>query len=391
VAEKLREFSERQARVANIVAGVSAMSIAVAAASLEFHLAPRAVLFPPVAVVVYVAVAVIAYFGIRSALTRQYVRVLWLRRFRAESGFAYRVSNVIDRLSRSGISAVTLQDRDVRSSREQRRGRFAKRFWTIFILLTAISLALAAFIAAVLANDVTTNEAPIAQPIGMTLWNGALRMLQVFATFQSVLILLVLVVSLCLTWLSNFFGSWRNDYENLREKLDTSRARNRGSIILRVQMKDWQNAVTTCIRATDLVILDVSDLSDAMIWEIDEVTRLIGAQRVVLLKKSKTKGAAPDDWKPHLAKLPPLESAVEYPAVQTSTGMGTAAFASNLRKAIFAAYEKSGEDKEIAVIRNERRERINAEFEMGIRLFGGLVAIALLAVGAVFALTVARP
>lgn len=71
--------------------------------------------------------------------------------------------------------------------------------------------------------------------------------------------------------------------------------------------------------------------------------------------------------------------------------MGTAAFASNLRKAIFAAYEKSGEDKEIAVIRNERRERINAEFEMGIRLFGGLVAIALLAVGAVFALTVARP
>jgi len=45
---------------------------------------------------------------IRSRLVRPRVEAMWLRRFQAESGHAFRTSRVIDQLARYGISTLTL-------------------------------------------------------------------------------------------------------------------------------------------------------------------------------------------------------------------------------------------------------------------------------------------
>ena len=73
------------------------------------------------------------YDAVRAGLTPQRVQAMWLRRFQAEKGDVFRTSRVIDRLSRRGISAITLQDRDVKLSFEQRRNRLAPTFWFFFV------------------------------------------------------------------------------------------------------------------------------------------------------------------------------------------------------------------------------------------------------------------
>ena len=65
------------------------------------------------------------YDAVQAGLTPQRVQAMWLRRFQSENGDAFRTSRVIDRLSRFGVSALTLQDRDVQLSFEQRRNRLA--------------------------------------------------------------------------------------------------------------------------------------------------------------------------------------------------------------------------------------------------------------------------
>ncbi len=76
------------------------------------------------------------YDSVHAGLTPQRVQAMWLRRFQSESGDAFRTSRVIDRLSRYGVAALTLQDRDVQLSFEQRRNRLAPMFWLLFIPLT---------------------------------------------------------------------------------------------------------------------------------------------------------------------------------------------------------------------------------------------------------------
>jgi hypothetical protein len=61
------------------------------------------------------------------------VQILWLRRFGVETGDAFRVSTVVDRLGRDGMAVMTLQDQYVRLSREQLRRRSALSFWLLFI------------------------------------------------------------------------------------------------------------------------------------------------------------------------------------------------------------------------------------------------------------------
>ena len=78
------------------------------------------------------------YDAVQAGLTPQRVQAMWLRRFQSENGDAFRTSRVIDRLSRYGVSALTLQDRDVQLSFEQRRNRLAPMFWLLFIPIAAL-------------------------------------------------------------------------------------------------------------------------------------------------------------------------------------------------------------------------------------------------------------
>lgn len=52
---------------------------------------------------------------VSARLIRQRIQAMWLRRFQAEGGRAFRTSRVVDRLARYGISTLTLQDRDVQA------------------------------------------------------------------------------------------------------------------------------------------------------------------------------------------------------------------------------------------------------------------------------------
>ncbi|MBK8543300.1 MAG: hypothetical protein IPL62_06850 [Caulobacteraceae bacterium] len=109
--------------------------------SLSYHEKPEDLILSGVFVLfalMFWLVAGWSYSAARAAMTPQRVQAMWLRRFQAEKGSAFRPSRVIDKLSRHGISAITLQDRDVKLSFEQRRNRLAPTFWFFFAPIGAL-------------------------------------------------------------------------------------------------------------------------------------------------------------------------------------------------------------------------------------------------------------
>lgn len=233
------------------------------------------------------------YDAVQAALTPQRVQAMWLRRFQSESGDAFRTSRVIDRLSRFGVSALTLQDRDVQLSFEQRRNRLAPMFWLLFIPLTAL-IAFLIWQAWVGARadimdmpQAETLQQGIGQVFGAFFALIAIAVILVAGLFFGIMGALVLVMILAAIAgpIGALFSRNRDDFAALPrtlQRLQRGKGR-RGASIVRISDAHWRDAVTSSLGAVDVAIIDLTNVSDHVAWEIGEAVRTVGAQGLVFI------------------------------------------------------------------------------------------------------------
>lgn len=242
----------------------------------------------------FYSVARWTYDAVRAGLTPQRVQAMWLRRFQAEKGDAFRTSRVIDRLSRDGISAITLQDRDVRLSFEQRRNRLAPTFWLFFVpialVLTYMGFSAFREVEADFANRELVSDNIIAAL--MEAFANALVyvvvLVMVVAIFVGAMMaaaLLFFVIAALAGPIGAMFSGKGDEFRTLPrllERLKRGKGR-RGASIVRISDAHWREAVTSSLGAVDVAIIDLSDVTEHVAWEIGEAVRACGRQGLVFI------------------------------------------------------------------------------------------------------------
>lgn len=298
----------------------------------------------------FVVVARWTYDAVQAALTPSRVQAMWLRRFQSESGDAFRTSRVIDRLARYGVSALTLQDRDVQLSFEQRRNRLAPIFWLLFIPITALVIygATQGFEAA--------KADLLDMPSARTLEEGVGQIFQVFiGTIVVALVwILSMVFGVMLTILAvmgiaaisgpvgAMFSKGRDDYKSLPRRLQRiSRGRRQGgATVVRIGDAHWREAVQSSLAAVDVSIIDLTSVSEHLLWEINEAVRAGGAPSLVFICRAGEDGAtrlspeAQQALRAALGREPGPAEVVFYP---THRKADAKKFAAELRDAIYVA------------------------------------------------------
>lgn len=233
------------------------------------------------------------YDAVQAALTPQRVQAMWLRRFQSERGDAFRTSRAIDRLSRHGVSALTLQDRDVQLSFEQRRNRLAPMFWLLFIPISAA-------IAYVVYQGWLSAQADIMDmPRAATLQEGIGQVFGAFFALIAIAMVLIaavffgvmgtLVVVMLLAAISGPIGAMlsrnRDDFAalpRLLQRLQRGKGR-RGASIVRISDAHWREAVSSSLGAADVAIIDLTNVSEHVAWEIGEAVKGVGPSGLVFI------------------------------------------------------------------------------------------------------------
>jgi hypothetical protein len=236
-----------------------------------------------------------SYSAARSAMTPQRVQAMWLRRFQSEKGDAFRPSRVIDRLSRYGISAITLQDRDVKLSLEQRRNRLAPTFWFFFVPLSILIGVTGHTQYQRVQTEMASRQIDysdnigeaIGQAIGQALVS-ALAVVFVILLFVAALMATTVLI-FALAALAGPFGAFfsrnRDDFRQLPrllERIKKGKGR-RGASIVRISDANWREAVTASLAAVDVAIIDLSQMSEHVAWEIAEAVKAVGPAGLVFI------------------------------------------------------------------------------------------------------------
>lgn len=292
------------------------------------------------------------FSAVRAALTPQRLQVMWLRRFQSESGSAFRPSRVIDRLARHGISALTLQDRDVQLSLEQRRNRLAPVFWFLFAPIAALG-----GISSWNAWNEVQRQAEAWRPDAANFGEAIGQIIgqAIATTFILVLIVAIAVVAFMATTLiimafavlagpvGAALSRNRDDHARLpkllRQIMDGKR---KGATVLRIADAHWREAVSTSLRSVDVAIIDLSSVTANIAWEIGEAVQAISADRVVFICQDTGIQALPQEAVGYvrvaLGRAP--SGVVFYPATRRNEKRGAKRFSHSLREAIFAAIDK---------------------------------------------------
>jgi hypothetical protein len=283
------------------------------------------------------------YDSVHAALTPQRVQAMWLRRFQAESGGAFRTSRVIDRLSRHGVAALTLQDRDVQLSFEQRRNRLAPVFWLLFIpvgLLIGYALwngwqdAQADIMNLPPAQDLRTG---IGQAIGAALGVAIIAILLIIGFFASILLTMiaVMLIAAIIGPIGAALSKNRDDFKSLPRLLERiKRGRRRGASIVRVSDANWREAVTSSLAAVDVAIIDLSNVSEHVAWEIGEAARACSASGLIFICRDDAELSDAAKLAVRNALGREMIGIVHYPARR---GASDKAFARDLRQQIYNA------------------------------------------------------
>lgn len=294
------------------------------------------------------------FASVRSALTPQRVQAMWLRRFHSERGEAFRTSRVIDQLPRHGIAPLTLQDTDVQLSFEQRRNRLAPTFWLFFVPIALLFAYLGYTAVEQAQTDFANRELPataniveaLVQAFVMGLAQGA-----VLAIMVIVFVLAILgaaVVFFLFAAISGpigaMFAGKRDEFPRLPrllERLKRGKGR-RGASIVRISDTHWREAVTSSLGSVDVAIIDLTDVSEHVAWEIGEAVRACGASRLVFICKEGV--VLPANPRAVVRQALGREPAhvVNYPARR---GGDAKRFAKALRDQICAAADMSGATK----------------------------------------------
>lgn len=86
----------------------------------------------------------------------------------------------------------------------------------------------------------------------------------------------------------------RDSVEELRDflrRIKSGRSRTAGGVaVFRIASPQWRNVVTTALRHADVVIIDVSILSEHLLWELEQAKACLRGRQLIL-----SCGIAPDD------------------------------------------------------------------------------------------------
>lgn len=289
------------------------------------------------------------YDAVQAGVTPQRVQAMWLRRFQAESGDTFRTSRVIDRLSRFGVSALTLQDRDVQLSFEQRRNRLAPMFWLLFIPIAA------AIVYFLYQGFLDAQEQILNQPNAQNLEQAIGQIFGAMFSIIAVAIVLIagvffgvmgtLVVVMILAALAGPIGAMlsrnRDDFgtlPRLLERLQRGKGR-RGASIVRISDANWREAVTSSLGAVDVAIIDLTNVSENVAWEIGEAVKGVGTSGLVFIccEGNQLSNEARTAVRGALGREP--SNVVYYPAKRSGD---TKRFARALRETIYDAADLRG-------------------------------------------------
>lgn len=85
----------------------------------------------------------------------------------------------------------------------------------------------------------------------------------------------------------------RDSVEELRDflrRIKSGRSRTAGGVaVFRIASPQWRNIVTTALRHADVVIIDVSILSEHLLWELEQANACLRGRQLIL-----SCGIAPD-------------------------------------------------------------------------------------------------
>lgn len=292
----------------------------------------------------------------RAALTPQRIQAMWLRRFGSEGGDAFQTSRIIDRLARDGVSALTLQDREVQLSFEQRRNRLAPIFWLCF---APIALLLG-FGAANSWRDVQTRAEhwrpaadnlrdAIGEAIGQAFGNVLALLLIVLLTAAAFMLatLLFMTIAALAGPIGAAFARNRDDFARLPQHLKAiDKGKRKGATVLRISDDNWKEAVSLALRSTDVAIIDLTDVSENVAWELEKAAKTPGGERIVFICADAGARALPLDAvaqvRTALGRPPP--SVAYYPQSRNASQEGKR-FAEELRAAIYSAFDRRALDR----------------------------------------------
>lgn len=373
-----------KARAAAIV--VASIPAAVAVAMLTLI---ESVPWIPWLISVTALVAYWTYVGVRKSMQWPIVRVLWLRKFQDEPKGRFRVSQVVDGLSGHGIAPITLQDRDVRRSHEQWRSEFAARFWSMFV---AIVIAVMVWALLYVRPD------PLADRDWTAPFGDRDFVVGMLVLASPMLALPLLIIAAALGSAGQVWRSSRYHFTRLSRLLDAGVERRRGALILRIQDDFWQDAVLRCLAAVDVVVIDISEVGEAILWEVTQALRSRPASSFVLIARHDadlTNQLAKIAHATHLTVDPsvvlryPADKQPRMPQVRHRLD---SAFAISLRARVFDAYNNTHSDAAIAAQRQSRSEsltRIRAR-RRALAIVGLLTLVVVVASACLFAEEIGR-
>ncbi|MEQ1617084.1 MAG: hypothetical protein ABL883_01920 [Terricaulis sp.] len=308
------------------------------------------------------------YSATRAALTPQRIQAMWLRRFGSEGGDAFQTSHLIDRLARDGVSALTLQDREVQLSFEQRRNRLAPTFWILFAPIAA----LLGFGAANSWRDVQTQAEQwrptadnlgdaIGQALGQAFGNVLALLLIVLLTAAAFMLatLLFMAVAALAGPIGAAFARNRDDFARLPQHLKAiDKGKRKGATVLRIGDDHWREAVSLALRSTDVIIVDLTDVSENVAWELEKAAKTPGGERIVFICADAGARALPlnavAQVRAALGGPPP--AVAYYPQSRKAAREGER-FAEDLRAAIYSAFDRRALDRAKEPIADAQRAR----------------------------------
>jgi hypothetical protein len=229
-----------------------------------------------------------SYFGMTTPVTT----ALWLRRFHTERSGGANLSKAFEVLSITTARVITLADSKVTSSRLL-TGQCYLKLGIDVLSFVVIPIAMALCIAAVIINMMLNIEA---FPEAIWLVRNSEYVLAVAACMAGIILLHGLYSFISNVIRVRFMGAGVLELnanaaesfvkeENRRSRSGSGASFFSGKAILRIGDAYWQEAVERCIKAVSVIIVDASEFSDNLLWEVQTVVKVGCGNKVLVISE----------------------------------------------------------------------------------------------------------
>lgn len=242
---------------------------------------------------------------------KQRVRVLWLRRFHSERWSKFRPSSVFDRLSRYGISVLTIEDSKVNSSKT-RRAILSLKIFSALVLLPLMALYLATPVLVMFSFPTCPNYSCGIDDLG-----AAPGTLGVIAFGAAVIGAYLVARILSFLWFL-LRRARSSDDKKLKRRLQDG-GYSRGIELFKISDDFWQEAVLMALEKVDAVVIDISELNENIAWELQRTKDKLSGPNIILIGTGEPKfdpkmDRASVDWvSDFIEQAGPLKTRIAYP------------------------------------------------------------------------------